>query len=122
MRSLSGDVGDVLLELDCIQINERLECELWVHNVKVCVDQVLNLLPVVLLQVVITKGHHNRHSTLEGVYKLLQFLLDWVLFEVLFKSQADLAVIIGLSRDFLCLDGVELGLNPCLLQILPLIK
>jgi hypothetical protein len=45
---------------------------------------------MVLLQVVIPQGHHNGHRPLEGVYKLLKLLLDWILIKVLLKSKANL--------------------------------
>ena len=68
LRSLSRNRRDVLLELNGVQVNQRLESELRVSNVEVTVYQVLYLLPMVLLKGLVTQGNHNRHRTLEGIH------------------------------------------------------
>lgn len=68
MGGLGGDGGDVFLELDCVEVDQRLKGELGVRDVEVRVYQVLYFFPVVLLQVVVSQGDHNGHGAFEGLY------------------------------------------------------
>lgn len=77
---------------------------------------------MVLLKSFITERCHNRHGTLESLNEFFKLPLDGVVLEVLFKSEADLGKVVGLLRDFLCLDAAELSLDPYLLKLFPFLE
>jgi hypothetical protein len=110
------------LELHRVQVNQRLQGELRVCNVEVCVDEVLDFLPMRVLQVIVSQGNHDWHGTFEGVHELLQVLLNGILLEVLFKADANLGELVGFGGDLLSLNAVELSLDPLLLQVLPFLE
>ena len=122
LRSLCRDGCDVLLELHCIQVDQRLQGELGVSDVEVTVYQVLDFFPMVLLQGLVTEGYHNRHRSLESIDHIFKLSLNGIILEVLLKSKAYLGIVVGLSRDFFSLNIVELSLDPDLLQLLPLLE
>jgi len=75
-----------------------------------------------VLQVVVSKSDDDRHGALEGVDEVLEFLLDGIFVEVLLETHADLGEVVCLLGDLFGLDGVELSLDPYLLELLPLIE
>jgi len=77
---------------------------------------------MVLLQGVITEGSHNWHRTLESINHFFKLSLNGIVLEVLLESEANLGIVVSLSRDFLGLNVVELRLDPDLLQLFPLLE
>ena len=88
-------------------------------DIKITVNQVLDFFPMVLLEGIITKGCHNWHCTLESINHIFKLSLNGIVLEVLFKSHANLGIVVSLSGNFLSLNIVELSLNPDLLQFFP---
>jgi hypothetical protein len=122
LGSLCRYGSNVFLELHSIQVDQRLEGELGISDVKVTVYQVLYFFPMVLLQGVITEGSHNWHRTLESINHFFKPSLNGIVLEVFLKSEANLGIVVSLSRDFLGLNVVELRLDPDLLQFFPLLE
>lgn len=74
---------------------------------------------MVLLQGVITKGYDNWHRSFKCVNLFFKPSLDGVVFKILFKSEADLSIVIGLAGNFLSLNVTKLSFDPDLLKFFP---
>ena len=105
-----------------VEIDQGLKGELWVRYVEFSVDLLLDLLPMVLFEGVVTKGNHNGHGTFEGVNLVLESSLDGVIVEVLLESYTNLGIVVSLLCNFFGLDVVELSLDPDFLELLPLLE
>jgi hypothetical protein len=71
---------------------------------------------------IVTKSNHNRHSSFESINLVLKSSLNGIIFEILFKPNADFCVVISFLGDFFSLNIVELSLNPYFLELLPLLE
>lgn len=110
------------MELHCVEIDQRLKGKLWVCNVEFSVDLLLDLLPMVLFEGVITEGNDNGHGTFEGVNLLFESSLDGIVVQVLLKSYTNLGIVVSLLCNFFGLDVIELSLDPDFLELLPLLE
>lgn len=110
------------MELHCIEIDQRLKGEFWVWNIEFSVDLLVDLLPMMICEGVITEVNDNGHGTLEGVYLLFESSLDGIVVQVLLKSYTNLGIVVSLLSNFFGLDFVELSLDPDFLELLPLLE
>ena len=105
-----------------IHINETLETEVGLGDIDILLDQTFDLGPMMLLKLVVSKGCYNRHSVLELVDEDFKLLLNWIWVKVLFKTHAVLGEFLGKCGNVFGINLTELGFQPFLVEVLPLVK
>jgi len=88
----SRDGDNFILILVNVKVNQRLQGEVLVFNVDFSVgNKVIDCLPVLLSQVLVSARFHDWHGFLKGINKVLQLVNDCVGWQVPYE----------LIRDFL---------------------
>ena len=81
-------------------------------NVDLLTNQLIDVVPVHFLKVGVPQCHHDRHSSFELLYIVLQLLLNWVGLDHTFDSLTDLGVFLGELGDIRRINLTELGRFP----------
>ena len=95
MDSLNGNGNNVLLELIHIQVDQSLEVEIGVSDVKVLLDETFDLSPMMLSKFISTECLYDWHGFFERGNQFLKLLSDWIRVKILFNSDAVLREFIG---------------------------
>jgi len=108
--------------LNDVQIDQRLKSEVILVDIELFLDQVLNLSPMHFSKLIIPQGCHNGHCLFERFYKHFQLLLNRIGVKILLYPHAILCKLFGFRFDISSINFSELGLEPNLIHILPLVK
>jgi len=122
LDSLDRNGNYIFLILVDIQVNQSLEVEIWISNIKVLFDKTFDLSPMVISKFVSTESLYNRHGFFESGNQLFQLHTDWIWVEVLLNSDTILGEFIRKGSDLIDLDISEGGFVPVFVILLPLFK
>lgn len=102
---------DFFLVRNDIHVNQTLQCEAILLDIELSTDQLVNLGPVVGLELGPTERCDDRHGTAECLDQLLELSQDWIVGHGLLKSADNLGVFGCLLLDNVSLDPDEAGLE-----------
>ena len=98
---------DFFLVRNNIHVNETLEREAVLLDVKLGADQLVDLGPVVGLELGATEGRDDGHGTAEGVYEFLELAENWIVGHRLLESAYNLGVFSRFLLNNVSLDPNE---------------
>ena len=102
-----GNLFDFFLVGNDVHVDETLEGEAVLLDVELGADQLVDLGPVVGLELGATEGRDDGHGTAEGLYELLELAENWIVGHGLLESAHNLGVFSGFLLDDISLDSDE---------------
>lgn len=103
LLSSNRDGDDLLLVVVDIKSNQGLQSEIFLRDVELLPNMILNLLPMAICEFVVPESNDDRHCFLEGFHPGLQLLLNQVWLKVLLELHGCLEILVRFQLNILSL-------------------